>query len=146
MTKKIINVDDVDDYLANYASKDRNIKQATAIRGRQRQDQSDFMHKNNPMQGQVSPNRGKSMPHIGEKTRGKKKPEGFGERVSASKKGKPVPKLQGRLRPDHSQAMKDPARNKGAIAMSELHTCPHCGKIANLPNYKRWHGDNCKHR
>ena len=23
-------------------------------------------------------------------------------------------------------------------------TCPHCGKSANGPNYKRWHGDNCK--
>ena len=24
--------------------------------------------------------------------------------------------------------------------------CEHCGKEASLMNYKRWHGDNCKHR
>ena len=24
--------------------------------------------------------------------------------------------------------------------------CEHCGKDANTGNYKRWHGDNCKHK
>ena len=36
--------------------------------------------------------------------------------------------------------------------MSEAHKrqpkleCPHCGKIVDLRNMKRWHGDKCKHR
>lgn len=25
-------------------------------------------------------------------------------------------------------------------------SCEHCGKISNYPNYKRWHGKNCKHK
>lgn len=27
---------------------------------------------------------------------------------------------------------------------SKTYECEHCGKTTNLPNYKRWHGDNCK--
>ena len=23
-------------------------------------------------------------------------------------------------------------------------TCPHCNKVGQLPNMKRWHFDNCK--
>jgi len=23
-------------------------------------------------------------------------------------------------------------------------TCPHCGRSVNIPNFYRWHGDNCK--
>jgi hypothetical protein len=27
---------------------------------------------------------------------------------------------------------------------SEKLTCEHCGKVSSYPNYKRWHGTNCK--
>jgi len=27
---------------------------------------------------------------------------------------------------------------------TEKRACPHCGKVCDLANYKRWHGDNCK--
>jgi hypothetical protein len=118
--------------------------QGSQLKGRERPEQSELMKINNPMSGKEHPNKGKAMPQIGRP--GVPKPEGFGEQVSKARKGKPIPKLQGRSRPDHSEVMKDPERNKGAKAMSELHTCPHCGKTANLPNYKRWHGDNCKHK
>jgi hypothetical protein len=143
MTKKLIIVD-IDDYLDNVAGKDGNIKQATKLRGRKNPEHGKLMSKNNPMKGQTSPNRGKKMPQISIKLKDKKKPEGHGAKVSAAKKGRPNLKAQGVARPEHSKAMSDPKRNKGAAAMKEMHTCPHCGKTANLPNYIRWHGDNCK--
>lgn len=122
-----------------------NAKQAEKITGRSRLDQSARMSgKNNIMSGKVSPNRGKAMPQISDKIKGKAKPEGFGEKISKARKGVPNLKAQGVARPDHAAVMKDPSRNKGADYMRETMTCPHCGKSANGPNYTRWHGDNCK--
>jgi hypothetical protein len=118
--------------------------QAEKIRGRKKPNHSKLMTEQNPMQGKVSPNRGKEMPQISKKVKGKKKPEGFGEKISRARKGKPNIKAQGVTRPDHSNLMKDPTHNKGAAYMKETFKCPHCGKTANGPNYKRWHGDNCK--
>lgn len=130
---------------ADLKDETRRKKQAQAITGRARKDQSDRMSgSKNIMSGKVSPNRGKDMPQIASKLKGVKKPEGHGAKVSAAKKGVPNLKALGVARPEHSETMKDPARNKGAEAMREQHTCPHCGKTANLPNYTRWHGDNCK--
>jgi hypothetical protein len=115
------------------------------LKGRSRKDQSKRMSgDNNIMAGKVSPNRGKEMPQISAKIKGKAKPEGFGEKISKARKGVPNLKALGVARPDHSETMKDPSRNKGAAYMRETITCPHCGKSANGPNYKRWHGDNCK--
>ena len=123
-----------------------NIKQADKIKGRKRADQSTRMSgDNNIMAGKISPNRGKAMPQISDKIKGKAKPEGFGEKVSKTRKEKGFKKQWlGGERPEHSELMKDPTRNKGAQTMRETMTCPHCGKTANVPNYKRWHGDNCK--
>jgi hypothetical protein len=122
-----------------------NARQAEKIQGRKRKDQSARMSgHNNIMAGKTSPNRGKEMPQISEKIRGKSKPNGFGEKISKARTGVPNLKALGVARPDHSKTMKDPSRNKGAEYMRETITCPHCGKSANGPNYKRWHGDNCK--
>lgn len=124
-----------------------NARQAEKIQGRKRKDQSVRMSgNNNIMAGKISPNRGKAMPQISEKIKGKTKPEGFGEKISKSRKGIPNLKALGVARPDHSITMKDPSRNKGAEYMRETITCPYCGKGANGPNYKRWHGDNCKYK
>jgi hypothetical protein len=124
-----------------------NARQAEKLTGRKRADQSARMSgDNNIMAGKVSPNRGKAMPQISEKIKGKAKPGGFGEKISKARKGVPNLKALGVARPDHSETMKDPSRNKGAEYMRETRTCPHCGKTANGPNYKRWHGDNCKHK
>ena len=113
------------------------------LRGRKRDDQSARMSgAGNSMAGKEHPNKGKSLPHIGRP--GVAKPEGHGANVSRAKKGVPIPSRQGIARPEHSETMKDPSRNKGAQTMRETMTCPHCGKTANVPNYKRWHGDNCK--
>lgn len=117
------------------------------LKGRVNPETSKRMKENNPMKGKVSPNRGKSMPQISEKVKGKKKPEGFGEKISKARKELNLSNAwAGKERPEQSDIMKDPSRNKGAEYMRELHTCPHCGKTANGPNYKRWHGDNCKHK
>lgn len=122
-----------------------NARQAEKIKGKKRKDQSARMSgDNNIMSGKVSPNRGKAMPQISEKIKGKAKPEGFGDKISKARKGVPNLKALGTTRPKHSKTMKDPSRNKGAEYMREVMTCPHCGKTANGPNYKRWHGDNCK--
>jgi len=145
--KKKLNLDFDDEYLESGIGTDRSIKQVTALTGRKRPDQSERMQgENNPMYGIEHPNKGKSMPQISEKTRGKKKPAGFGEKISKARKGKPNLAALGKERPDHAELMRDPKRNKGAKAMKEQHTCRHCGKTTNLPNYTRWHGDNCKHK
>lgn len=113
------------------------------LTGRKRNDQSVRMSgAGNSMAGKKHPNKGKSLPQIGRP--GVAKPEGFGEKISKARKGVPNLKALGVERPGHSKAMKDPTRNKGAQTMRETMTCPHCGKTANVPNYKRWHGDNCK--
>jgi hypothetical protein len=122
----------------------RSLKQTLALTGRSRPEQSKRMQGNkNPMAGKEHPNKGRSLPQIGRP--GVAKPEGFGEGVSKRKKGVPNTKAQGVARPDHSDTMKDPLKNKGAEYMRETISCPHCGKVANGPNIKRWHGDNCKH-
>lgn len=41
----------------------------------------------------------------------------------------------------HAESMKDRWTNE-----ENLTTCPHCGKKVDNANYKRWHGDNCKHK
>ena len=120
--------------------------QVYALKGKKRPDQSAKMKENNPMKGKVSPNKGKSMPQISEKVKGKKKPEGHGKNVSEARKKLNLSNTwAGKERPEQSELMKDPTRNKGAQTMRETLKCPHCGKVANIPNYKRWHGDNCKH-
>ena len=122
-----------------------NARQAEKLTGRKRADQSARMSGDkNSMAGKVHPNKGKAMPQISEKIKGKAKPDGFGEKIIKARKGVPNLKALGVARPDHSETMKDPSRNKGAQTMRETMTCPHCGKTANVPNYKRWHGDNCK--
>lgn len=120
-----------------------NARQAKKLTGRQRPDQSSRMSgSGNSMAGKAHPNKGKSLPQIGRP--GQSKPDGFGEKISKARKGVPNLKALGVARPAHSETMKDPSRNKGAEYMREAITCPHCGKTANGPNYKRWHGDNCK--
>ena len=101
----------------------------------------------NHMFGKVHPNKGKIMPQISEKTKGKRKPVGFGEKISELKKGVPNLKLKGKKRPEHSIAMSDPKRNKGAEVLRQPWKCLHCKKEGvGLTNFVRWHGDNCKHK
>jgi hypothetical protein len=136
-------LDKFDDLLDEHFSNDRSAKQGAKLTGRKRPDQSARMSGNsNSMAGKEHPNKGKSLPQIGRP--GVAKPKGHGAKVSAARKGVPNLKALGVKRPDHSNAMKDPARNTGAQTMRETMTCLHCGKTANVPNYKRWHGDNCK--
>lgn len=125
----------------------RSLKQSLALSGRSQPEHQKRMKENNPMKGKVSPNKGKSMPQISEKIKGKKKPEGFGETISKLKKGVPNLKLKGVKRPEHSDMMRDPERNKGAEVLRQPWICEHCGKDGvGLTNYVRWHGDNCKHK
>lgn len=136
--------DDFDKLLDAHFSNDKGARQSATMLGRKRPDQSVRMTgENNSMAGKEHPNKGKEMPQIGRP--GVAKPEGFGEKVSKTRKEKGFKKQWlGVERPDHSEAMKDPLRNKGAQTMRESMTCPHCGINANIPNHKRWHGDNCK--
>lgn len=120
--------------------------QVAALKGRKRPDHSEFMKTANPMQGKEHPNKGKLMPKTSDKLKGKAKPEGFGQLISNIKKGKPLPSMQGRKRPEQHYIMKDPKRNRGADSMKQGIICPHCSKEANGPNYHRWHGNNCKQR
>jgi hypothetical protein len=117
---------------------------SSKLTGRERPDQTERMSgDSNIMAGKVSPNRGKEMPQISEKIKGKKKPEGFGDKISRAKKGVPVPKLQGRKKPEQSARLK--INNPGFDATRIAWKCPHCGKEGvGSSNYSRWHGDNCK--
>jgi hypothetical protein len=146
MTKKfsLRDLDSMDASLDQHFSDDGAVKTGAKLVGRKRADQSQRMSgSNNIMAGKVSPNRGKAMPQISKKLQGKAKPEGHGAKVSQARKGKPNLHALGVARPEHSKIMQDPARNKGAETMRQTLTCPHCGKTANIPNYKRWHGDRC---
>ena len=44
----------------------------------------------------------------------------------------------------HLAKVRDP--KKAWEASLRRIVCKHCGKDANTGNYKRWHGDNCKHK
>jgi hypothetical protein len=84
-----------------------NARQAEKIQGRKRKDQSARMSgHNNIMAGKTSPNRGKEMPQISEKIRGKSKPNGFGEKISKARTGVPNLKALGKERPEHSNLMR----------------------------------------
>jgi hypothetical protein len=122
------------------------INQANALKGRARPDQSARMTgSGNSMAKKAHPNKGKIMPQIGDKTRGRAKPEGFGAKISLAKKGVPNLNLLGKKRPEHSKKMKEIILANGGVKnMQEKVTCQHCGKISNQPNYFRWHGDKCK--
>ena len=80
-----------------------------------------------------------------EKITGIKRSEETKKQIGTTRKAKGLTNTwTGVERPEQSELMKDPSRNKGAEYMREVMTCPHCGRTANGPNYKRWHGDNCK--
>jgi len=54
-------------------------------------------------------------------------------KISATSKGKPKP-----MTDEHKQNLKCHSNNSTQV------TCPHCGKIGQLTNMKRWHFDRCK--
>lgn len=121
----------------------RGRKTSGKLSGRKRPIQSSKMKENNPMKGKVSPNKGKSMPQISEKVKGKKKPEGFGEKISQRRKELGLGNtMGGKKRPEHSERMKE--HNPGLAKTRISWVCPHCGKEGvGSSNYSRWHGDNC---
>lgn len=118
--------------------------QSYALRGRKRPEHQQLMIENNPMKGKVHPNKGKEMPQISEKTKGKKKPDGFGELISKRRKELGLGNtMGGKKRPEHSERMK--TNNPGLDKTRQPWTCEHCGKEGvGSSNYVRWHGDNCK--
>lgn len=86
---------------------DAQLMQGSHLRGVKRPDQSARMSgDNNPMAGKVSPNRGKEMPQISDKVKGKAKSDSHRINIGKARTGMPIPKLQGRKRPAHSDAMK----------------------------------------
>ena len=116
------------------------------LSGRERPDQSARMSgNNNIMAGKVSPNRGKAMPQIGRP--GVAKPEGFGDKVSKTRKELGLGNTWGgKKRPEHSLLMKSKP-NKGLEKTRQPWTWEHCGKEGvGSSNYVRWHGDNCKQK
>lgn len=65
--------------------------------------------------------------------KGKPKSDETRRRMSESMKG--VPKSD-----ETKEKLSIAAKNKPRI------TCPHCGKVGDTSNMRRWHFDNCKHR
>lgn len=145
--KTLKDLDAMDSMLDQMFSDDKAVRQGSKLVGRKRQDHSEFMTKNNPMAGLVSPNRGKAMPEITQKNTGLKRSEKTKQKISETRLRLGLGNTwTGKIRPEQSEAMRDPHRNKGAETMRLTETCPYCGKVANIPNYTRWHGDNCKHK
>lgn len=64
--------------------------------------------------------------------RGKPRPASFSEKMSKKMKGENNP-MYGKTSP--RKGIRDP-----------VIICEHCGKEANKGNYRRWHGDKCRHR
>jgi len=51
------------------------------------------------------------------------------------------------LKPDFKEKCSKLIRDRNAAGLGPNNikkTCDHCGKTLGLPNYKQWHGDNCK--
>lgn len=47
--------------------------------------------------------------------------------------------------PEWKKAQKEGSQNR-YLKEENFTTCPHCGKEVDNANYKRWHGNNCKHK
>jgi hypothetical protein len=75
---------------------------------------------------------------LSDATKGKPKPLGFAEQVSARRKGMPSP-LKGRKVGPYPEERKQKLR----IPKKKL-TCPHCNKEGGSSNMKRYHFNNCK--
>lgn len=81
------------------------------------------------------------------KLKGKKKPEGFGEKISAFHKGKIVAeeskvKMKSAWTPERRAAQAERTRLQNASR--PILTCPHCGfQGTNTGNMKRYHFDKC---
>lgn len=117
MTTTLRDLDKFDALYDEHFSNDKGIKQGAKLTGRKRPDQSERMSgSNNPMADKEHPNKGKKIPKISEKLTGKEKTESHKANISKARKGVPIPKLQGRKRPEHS------ARMSGA-------NNPHCRAI-----------------
>jgi hypothetical protein len=101
-------LDKFDDILDEHFSNDQGAKQGAKLTGRKRPDQSVRMSgSNNSMAGKEHPNKGKTMPQIGEKIRGKKKhTEESKSKIGAVRKGKTNLHALGKERPEHSNLMK----------------------------------------
>ena len=63
---------------------------------------------------------------------GKKKPDGFGLKLSAILSGRKVP----------AEILK----KRAEIFEAGRQSCQHCGKLIDLANYTRWHGPKCKNK
>ena len=61
------------------------------------------------------------------------KPEGFGQKISDANR-----------RRKHTEETKQ--RISETLKSKPLVECPHCGKICDERNARRWHLDNCKNQ
>ena len=68
-----------------------------------------------------------------EAARGRKHTEEAKRNMSEALKGRKFSK-------DWKYKLSEAAQNR------QKTPCPHCGKVVDPANMKRWHGDNCKHR
>ncbi len=87
---------------------------------------------------------------IGETSKGRVFTADARQKMSDAHKGKPK---SDETRRRMSESMKgvpksDETKEKLSIAHKNRPriTCPHCGKVGDASNMKRWHFDNCKHR
>ena len=107
-TTSLRDLDKFDDLLDKHFSNDKGAKQSAKLTGRKRPDQSARMSgEKNTMAGKEHPNKGKSMPQISKKIKGKKKhTEESKEKIGALRRGKPNLHALGKERPEHSELMK----------------------------------------
>ncbi len=61
-------------------------------------------------------------------------------KMSESRKGEKNPRFGVRIPEDQKQRQIDALKSRPRV------TCPHCGKILDESNAKRWHFDNCKRK
>lgn len=70
---------------------------------------------------------------------------GYGRKHTQEHIEKRIAPLRGRVR---SKEVKEKisAANKNHILKlaADKIECPHCGKLSDIGNHKRWHGDRCK--
>jgi len=82
----------------------------------------------------------KTKKKMSESRKGRTLTEEHRRKMSKSKKGE--------KHPFYGKSHSEETRRKmcEAAKIKPKSECPHCGKITDIANIKRWHGDKCKHR
>jgi hypothetical protein len=89
--------------------------------------------------------RGKKKPPRSEETKKSQSEKMKGRKPwNANKKGVQIPWNKGIPRDKETISKDQETKKRNSTGSYQKLKCPHCGTIADKPNFSRWHGDRCK--